>query len=165
MWWSLGIGAAGNIAMTLILRTLGPNMMPTSWLGFALIPLRTISVPALSLGYICRVIRLCHDPVWRARLARFGAGGRTALTTSLMQAVIGTTLFYGYGLALFGWGPAILLPMTVAIFTAQLFASAWWVERYRFGPVEWLWRRMTYPGELPMRRERAVAGAVEGVAA
>ena len=37
MWWSLGIGAAGNIAMTLILHTLGPNMMPTSWLGFALI--------------------------------------------------------------------------------------------------------------------------------
>lgn len=85
MWWSLGIGAAGNIAMTLILRTLGPNMMPTSWLGFALIPLRTISVPALSLGYICIVIRLCHDPTWRARLARFGAVGRTALTNYLMH--------------------------------------------------------------------------------
>jgi len=38
-----------------------------------------------------------------------------------------------------------------------MYASSWWLARYRFGPVEWLWRRLTYKGPLPMRREMAAA--------
>lgn len=157
MWWGLGIGVAGNVTMTIAARSLGANAMPTTWLAYTLVPLRMIAVPALSLGYICAVILLCHDPAWRARLQRFGAVGRTALTNYLLQSVIGTLIFYSYGLGLFGVGPALLLPLTVLIFAAQLYASAWWVSRYRFGPVEWLWRRLTYKGPLPMRREALVA--------
>jgi uncharacterized protein len=139
--------------------------MPTSWLGYTIVPLRVLCVPALSFGYICTVIVFCNDPVWRARLHRFGAVGRTALTNYLLQSIIGTLIFYGYGLALTGWGPATLLPLTVVIFAAQLYASSWWVQHYRFGPVEWLWRRLTYKGPLPMRREKGIRVPVEGVAA
>jgi len=106
------------------------------------------------------VVVLCHDPQWKARLQRFGAVGRTALTNYLLQSVIGTLLFYSYGLGLFGQlGPALLLPLTFVIFALQVWASGWWVERFRFGPMEWLWRSLTYGRVLPLGRREAVAAA------
>jgi len=156
MWWGLAIGITGNLAMTIV-RTFNPSPMPTSWPVFAMVVVHTIAVPALSLGYVCFVIVSCQDPKWRARLHRFAAVGRTALTNYLLQAVIGTLIFYSYGLGFFGVGPAVLLPLTFIIFAAQMYASSWWLSRYRFGPVEWLWRRLTYKGTLPMRRETVTA--------
>jgi uncharacterized protein len=89
----------------------------------------------------------------RAKLRSFGAIGRTALTNYLLQSVVCSLIFYSYGLRLLGdVGPAILLPMTVAIYAIQLVISRWWLERFRFGPVEWVWRRLTYGGPLAMRR-------------
>ena len=157
MWLALAVGVAGNIAVTLVTRVFTPPPPPGSWLGFAMGWTRSISVPTLSLGYVCFVILLCHDPAWRARLQRFAAVGRTALTNYLLQSIVGTLIFYSYGLGLFGVGPALLLPLTVVIFVIQLYASAWWVSRYRMGPVEWVWRRLTYRGPLPMRKENALA--------
>jgi uncharacterized protein len=120
-------------------------MMPTNGVALVATLVRFIGTPALSLGYITLVVVLCNDPVWKARLRRFGAVGRTALTNYLLQSVIGTLLFYSYGLGLFGkLGPALLLPLTVVLFAAQVALSGWWVARFRFGPVEWLWRSLTY---------------------
>ena len=69
-----------------------------------------------------------------------------------------TLMFYNYGLGLFGTvGPSVLIVATVVIFALQVVASGWWLERFRFGPVEWLWRRLTYEGPLPMVREAPVA--------
>ena len=157
MWCGLAIGVAGNLTLAIAHWVYHVPMMPKSWAQFALMPVQVVSVPALSVGYICLVIVVCHDPAWRARLHRFAAVGRTALTNYLLQSVVGTLLFYSYGLGFFGAGPAILLPLTVVIFVGQLYASSWWIARYRFGPVEWLWRRLTYKGPLPMRREKVLA--------
>ena len=156
MGWGFAIGVTGNVTMT-IARMFDPSPMPTTWLAFSLVPVMVISVPALSLGYVCLVILICQDERWRTRLHRFAAVGRTALTNYLLQAVIGTLIFYSYGLGFFGAGPAVLLPLTLLVFAGQVYASSWWLARYRFGPVEWLWRRLTYKGSLPMRREKRVA--------
>lgn len=160
MWLGLAVGVTGNIAITAIRWIFNPPPMPTTWTSFLMLPLQTISVPALSLGYICFVIVICQSEAWRARLQRFAAIGRTALTNYLLQSLVGTLLFYNYGLGFFGdVGPAVLLPLTFVIFIAQMYASPWWLARYRFGPVEWVWRRLTYGGPLAMRREGAVAAA------
>ena len=158
MWWGLAVGTAGNVTLTLA-RWSDPSPMPKTWLAYLTVPVMVVCVPALSLGYVCFVILICQDEQWRARLRRFGAVGRTALTNYLLQSVIGTLIFYSYGLGFFGAGPAVLLPLTFLIFAAQLYASSWWLTRYRFGPVEWLWRRLTYKGPLPMRRETTIAAA------
>ena len=74
------------------------------------------------------------------------------LTNYLMQTVIATTLFYSYGVALFGKvGPLLGLGIAAAIFIVQIFWSRWWLARFRFGPLEWLWRAATY-GKLPPMR-------------
>lgn len=154
MWWGFAIGVTGNVTATVLRWMFNPPPMPTTPVAYAVVVISAIATPALSLGYICFVILVCQREVVRARLRAFAAIGRTALTNYLLQSVIGTLIFYGYGLGLLGdVGPAVLLPMTVAIFALQLVISPWWLRRFRFGPVEWLWRRLTYGGPLPMRRE------------
>ena len=86
-----------------------------------------------------------QNEAWLARLRPLAAVGRMALTNYLLQSLIATTLFYGYGFGLFGQvGPALGLLTTIAIFTAQIPISVWWMGRFQFGPVEWLWRALTY---------------------
>src|SRR5213078_889825 len=85
-------------------------------------------------------------------LAPLAATGRMALTTYLTQSVFCTTLFYSYGLGWFGRvGYTGMFEITVVLFAVQMAASVWWLRRYRFGPVEWLWRTLTY-GRAPAMR-------------
>lgn len=156
MWIGLAVGLTGNAAATAYRWLADPPALPTDVASYAFVVIQQVATPFLSLGYICFVVLLCQSEAMRARLHRFAAIGRTALTNYLLQSVIGTLLFYNYGLGFFGdAGPALLLPLTFVIFLGQLYLSAWWVARYRFGPVEWVWRKLTYGGTLPMRREAA----------
>jgi uncharacterized protein len=84
-----------------------------------------------------------------------------ALTNYLAQSVAMTALFYGWGLGLYGKvGPATGLGISAAFFALQVAASRWWLERDRFGPVEWLWRCAGYARIQPfrIRREGASLG-------
>ena len=151
MWWGLGIGLAGNLAITAIRWTL--PIFPPSPMNLLLTAIHTVAVPALSLGYVCAAIVICQRGAGLHRLRHFSAIGRTALTNYLLQSLLGTLLFYGYGLGLMGkMGPALLLIPTVAIYAVQAVASEWWLTRYRFGPVECAWRSLTYGSAQPMVR-------------
>jgi uncharacterized protein len=104
-----------------------------------------LSRPLLSLGYMAGLTLLSEIPSWRARLAPLGWVGRMPLTNYLMQSVIATTLFYSEGFALFGQvGPAVGLLISLTIFAVQVVYSRWWLARFRFGPLEWAWRAITY---------------------
>lgn len=110
----------------------------------------------LAAGYASGLALLFLREDWSRRLAPFAAVGRTALTNYLMQSVICTLFFYHY---ITGWygrvGPALALVPTVVLYAAQVGISNWWLQRYRFGPMEWLWRGMTY-GRFPsLRKEEA----------
>jgi uncharacterized protein len=68
-----------------------------------------------------------------------------ALTNYLMQSLVFTTIFYGYGLGLFGKVSVLQgIIIAVSFWLLQLPISYWWLKRYKFGPVEWLWRSITY---------------------
>ncbi|HXH50125.1 MAG TPA: DUF418 domain-containing protein [Terriglobia bacterium] len=102
--------------------------------------------PAGSLFYISTILFiLTRLPGWIARLAPLAAVGRMALTNYLLQSIVGTILYYNYGLNLqtkLGYFPGLLLAMIV--FALQILLSTWWLKRFRFGPMEWLWRSLTY---------------------
>jgi uncharacterized protein len=84
--------------------------------------------------------------------------GQMALSNYLAQSLIFGWLFYGYGLGLIGQvGPAAALAIGVAVYAAQAVFSQWWLRRYRFGPVEWLWRTLMYGAIQPMRPSTASA--------
>jgi uncharacterized protein len=92
---------------------------------------------------------------WTAPVA---AAGRMALTNYLAQSLVFAVLFYGYGFGLFGrLGTAAAAAIGVAFYAAQLWFSMWWLQRYRFGPFEWLWRSLTYGRRQPMRLHHSVS--------
>ena len=108
----------------------------------------------MCLGYIGLLVWLSkiHAMTWVAGL--LANVGRMALTNYLMQSVICAFVFTGLGLSLVGeLNRASLYPVVIAIWIFQLCVSHWWLKRYRFGPVEWLWRALTYGERPPFQRE------------
>jgi uncharacterized protein len=74
-----------------------------------------------------------------------GAAGQMALTNYLMHSTALGFVFYGYGLGLFGrLGPAAGAAMAVVLYGVLVAFSVAWLGQYRFGPFEWVWRRLTY---------------------
>jgi uncharacterized protein len=91
-------------------------------------------------------------PGGQRMLGLFAAPGRMALTNYLLQSVICVLVFYGIGLGFLGqWGPAGFYSFAVALFAAQLLLSRWWLGRAEQGPMEALWRRLTYSGQAARR--------------
>jgi uncharacterized protein len=99
----------------------------------------------MALGYLSLVMLACRLDWWRGLRARLAAVGRMALTNYLMHSAIALLLFTGAGFALVGvlerWQ---LYLVVLAIWLLQLWLSPWWLARNRFGPVELLWRKLTY---------------------
>ena len=75
-----------------------------------------------------------------------------AFTNYVVQSVIFGFIFFGYGLGLFGrTGAASALLIVVAVYGLQILFSAFWLRRFRFGPIEWLWRSLMYNRKQAMR--------------
>lgn len=106
----------------------------------------------LALGYLALVVLLATG-AWGRPLGLLAPAGRMALTHYLLQSIVGTLVFYGYGLGLWGEiGRSGQVAIVLAVFVAQVAFSHWWLARFRFGPMEWLWRAGTYLQWPPMRR-------------
>jgi uncharacterized protein len=101
--------------------------------------------PALTIGYTAGILLLIGQARGRRVLGVFAPLGRMTLTQYLLQSVFCTLAFNGYGLGLYGKVPMNLCILGgVAAFALQVWTSRLWLARFRLGPVEWLWRRMTY---------------------
>jgi len=99
----------------------------------------------MAAGYFASFVLMMQRARWRERLHWLAPMGRMALTNYLMHSLILTTLFYGYAFAQFGRisrAPQMLL--VVAIIAMQALLSRWWLSRFQYGPLEWLWRSITY---------------------
>jgi uncharacterized protein len=96
-------------------------------------------------GHIGAVMLVCQSGAvpWLTR--RLAAVGRTALSNYLATSLVFTTIFYGYGLDFFGTiHRPLLYAMVLATWSVQLLISPIWLEYFRFGPAEWVWRSLTY---------------------
>ena len=104
-------------------------------------------------GYVCLVMLLCKSEIANWLKRSLQAVGQMALTNYLMQTIICTTIFYGYGLGMFCRLSRIeLVGVVVLIWIAQLVFSPIWLARFRYGPFEWLWRSLAYWKRQPMLR-------------
>jgi uncharacterized protein len=115
----------------------------------------------IALAHIGLII-LIFQAGWLCWLtSRLAAVGQMALTNYLMQSLVCTTLFYGYGFALYGKLERYQLYFVVlGVWILQLLVSPIWLRYFRFGPMEWLWRSLTYMAWQPLRlRARAPVAA------
>jgi uncharacterized protein len=101
------------------------------------------NLPA-SLGYVGLVVLMLHSRSVFSHIRVLAPVGRMALSNYILQSVICSWYFYGYGLGNWGMGRATQLGFVLIVFVLQIGLSHWWLSRYRFGPLEWVWRAFTY---------------------
>ena len=150
LWWALALGVVGMLNRAGVFKL--PELLGSYFSGFGEEGLQTIGNLGLSFFYAGALILLAQRHAWKSRLAPLAAVGRMALSNYLLQSLVCTTLFYSYGFGLFGKvGPAAGLALSVAIYSVQLPLSQWWLRHFRFGPLEWVWRSLTYGKPQTMR--------------
>jgi uncharacterized protein len=141
----LWIGLLFNSIAVAVNETYHPSPFAPSVLGLVIGMALTIGIPSGSLFYASTVALFWEKVHWRARLRPFVAVGRMALSNYLLQSVVCTTLYYSFGFGLYGRvNPLLGLVPTIAIYSVQVVLSVWWLRHFATGPMEWLWRRLTY---------------------
>lgn len=104
-----------------------------------------IGGPILSVGYIAVIVLLCLLPIVPKLLSPFGKIGRMSLTMYILQSIIGTCLFYQFG---FGWYGKVSVETGVfiafGIIVVQMIIAEIWLSKWKQGPLEALWRKLTY---------------------
>lgn len=148
--YGLGIGIPCNLAFAALAGR--EAVLPPTAIGIIGVFSYAIGVPALALGIIALIATLLQNSGWQRTLALLAPVGRMALTNYLLQTIVGVTIFYGYGFGLYGQvGPAKVTFLALAIFAVQIPLSALWLRYFAYGPMEWIWRQLTYRKRLPIR--------------
>ncbi len=152
MWWCLG----ANIFIVSFFLTLQIgnyfDKFP-QWIGIVFNFLFTIHSVTMTLFYVTGIALLLNLKSMHWILDKLSAVGKMGLTNYLLQSMIGVILFYGIGFGLagdFNAGWCYLIGITIFIF--QIIFSKWWLSKFIYGPMEWLWRSATYMKWQPMLR-------------
>ena len=104
----------------------------------------------LALTYVGGLLLLIgYRPIWLTRLEPLAWAGRMALTNYLLQIIVLDLLFAGYALNL-DIRESMVIPATIVLFGIEIALSRYWLTRCRFGPVEWLWRTLSYGRREPL---------------
>ena len=113
---------------------------------------RSLSDLLLAFAYGIAIVAAIHRPLGSQLMRWVAPLGRMAFTNYVVQSVILGWIFYGYGLGFFGrMSAANCFVVVVLIYAAQIVFSIWWLRRFRFGPLEWLWRSLMYGHRQPLR--------------
>ena len=149
-WLALPLGLAVMLYSTWLQPYLPPGHFSLrSALAYAL---ASVAGLLMCLGYVGWGVH------WSRWLGWLAPAGRMALSNYLAQSLLCTLLFYGYGL---GWfeqmGRCWQLLFALVLFAVQVAWSHAWLRHFRFGPMEWLWRAITYR-QLPALRRQCAGG-------
>lgn len=148
--YGLILGLIGNLAFAALAGK--EAVLPPTIVGIIGVVTYAFGVPALALFYIALVMILWQKTWWRRFLSFLAPVGRMALTNYLLQTVICVFIFYGYGLGQFGkFGAGTATLIAFAIFLFQIIISALWLKYFSYGPMEWIWRQLTYRKRLSIR--------------
>jgi uncharacterized protein len=150
--YGLVLGFIGNVAFSALAGK--EAVFPPTPGGVVGVVTYAFGVPALALFYIASVAALWQKQVWQSFFSFLAPVGRMALTNYLLQTVICVLIFYGYGFGQFGKLRALSATLiALAIFLFQILLSALWLKYFAYGPMEWIWRRLTYRQRLNLRRK------------
>jgi len=107
----------------------------------------------VALAHVGVIVLVYKSQIWSWLTRRLAAVGRMAFSNYLLHSLVFTTVFYGYGFGLFGKVSRLGLELMVPVmWTLQLVFSIIWLDHFRFGPAEWLWRSLTYGRRQSMKR-------------
>lgn len=108
---------------------------------------------AVTIGWAALIALLINTAASDAVRMRLAATGRMAFTNYLVTSLVMTSIFYGYGLGLYGSiGRTALYLFCFAMWAAMLLWSKPWLDRFQYGPLEWIWRSLSRWQIQPMRK-------------
>jgi uncharacterized protein len=159
--WGLLIGVLGNgISLAVNVLSLTGRISPGARLPQIIGPVANeIGLLGLAGFYVAAIVLLFQRDRWRRLLSLLAPVGQMALSNYLAESVLAIFVFYGIGFGLIGAKPVTCIAIVFGLFTLQIVWSHLWLSRFRFGPVEWLWRSLTYGKAQPMRKEAPPAPA------
>lgn len=159
--FAIPVGLAAGFAIRLLYTgSWQPLGEGADWLKSLGQALRSPAALVLAAGYSAGIVVALHSRIG-GLFALFAPVGRMALTNYLAQGLLYAFVLSGFGLALAGRiGATAVLFSCIAFFAFQVAYSHWWLARFRFGPMEWLWRALTYGDRPAMRHRDVVAAAV-----
>jgi len=141
--WGLVIGLTMSIVKFICKNLVAGD--PTSFYTVIQIGAGFFGDIGLCLFFMTSIILLCQNKKWILKFKPLAFAGRMALSNYLFQSIVCTTIFYSYGLGIYGKvGSALGFVLTIFIFTTQIIISKFWLKHYQFGPVEWVWKSLTY---------------------
>jgi uncharacterized protein len=153
--WGLVLGVLGNGASVVVQRLRIAGLVDPakdSWL-MVMPTIQELGYLGLAAVYVAAFALLFQRERWRKGMQVLAPVGRMALTNYLLQSVVSTWLYNGWGLGFVGrLPPSRSLALALVIFALQMLFSHLWLARFRFGPAEWLWRSLTYGRAQPMRQ-------------
>ena len=162
-WWGVPIGLVSMVAERILNATTGYSVFREQ--QATLLPqlfgdvLFTYGSTLLALGYAAGITLLAQHHLGRRLLSPLGAAGRLALTVYLSGSFMFGTLFYGFAFGNAFWlGPAAVTGYAILFFAIQIVFAVWWTNRFRFGPMESLWRALTYLNLPSMRLQERSHG-------
>ncbi|KXH80084.1 hypothetical protein AU377_09705 [Sporosarcina sp. HYO08] len=143
------LGGAGGIWIKALPFTQGPtfsNQLLQETFGGVL----------LAFGYMAFLLLLMQIPLFQVVFRPIAKAGRMSLTTYITQSIVGTFIFYSYGLGLYGkidletgtW-------IAIGVFVIQVLFAEVWLSKFKTGPIEWLWRKLTYGKILVEKEEKS----------
>jgi uncharacterized protein len=151
--WLIGVGFVGCLVGVIMLNFGVGEKAPLLHLIIGSFAPWPIGMPLLGLGYVAAITLLFERESWRKWLTPLAAVGRMALSNYLFTGFVAAFISFSWGLGLYGEMSALVgMLLVLIIFPVQVVVSRWYMARFLFGPVEWLWRSFTYGALQPIRR-------------
>ncbi len=150
-----GVALPVGFAMVLMSFLLEPtfDLVSLSLRSAFALSLFNVGGTLMALGYLAWIVRGLQGGPLSSALRALAPAGRMALSNYLLQSLVCTWIFSGYGLGYYERLPrAWQIPFVIGFFILQVLLSQAWLSRFRMGPMEWLWRAATYLRLPPMRR-------------
>ncbi len=151
--WSLVLFLVSGGLMAVTFGSMGENITFDNWiamLGLTAMDLNNLAMTLIILSVFVILYKRAKPQKW---LSKFSPYGRMALSNYFFQSILGTFLLFGWGLGYLGelrnvytFGIAIL------VIAFQMALSAWWLKRFQYGPLEWLWRSVTFLKWFPLKK-------------
>jgi uncharacterized protein len=152
MWWSIGLSFL-IVAFFVTMQVGNYFSKLPDWFGIIFGFLFSLLSLAMTLFYITGIPLLLNLKSMNWVLDKLSIVGKMGLTNYLLQSVIGVIIFYGIGFGLAGnFNAGWCYLIGIAMFIFEVFLSKWWLSRFIYGPMEWLWRSATYLKFQPMKR-------------
>jgi uncharacterized protein len=151
LFWGLAVGLVTSAGRYFISNPF--HRQPYDATSYAVKKLLAVfGDPALAFAYASAIVLLAQRRDWQKLFAPLAAAGRTSLTNYLLMAVLLGILAPTFGFGVYKQiGLTLSSFLAVVIYATLMWLSTWWLRRFRFGPLEWLWRSATYAKWQPMR--------------